>query len=96
MTHRQRGQHAEALALFRKTMALRETLAHDNPENRKYKNDIAAGHVDIGLELRDTGQSSEALSRWKRPRKFGEALRSSIRPSTTTGPAWPGATSIRL
>ena len=54
-------------------MASGETLAHDNPENRKYKNDIAAGHVDIGLELRNTGQSSEALTRWKRPRKFGEA-----------------------
>ena len=35
LAHRQRGQHAEALALFRKTVSLRETLVHDHPENRE-------------------------------------------------------------
>src|SRR5581483_8213716 len=55
------GDTAGALQSFRKSLAIRQALAHDRPNDSQARSDLAEGYTKVGDVLLQTGDKIEAL-----------------------------------
>ena len=88
---KQKGQYAEALATYQKSLAIYEALASERPDDPEAVHGVSYPYNDIGEILNRLGRHEEALSISARGRKHhGSVSACSLLPTVPLQPR-PGA-----
>ena len=69
-----RAEFREALAAFRKVLALRKKMADANPTSVQFQSELAKAHAATGLLLSQTGKPAEALEEHRQALAIHERL----------------------
>ncbi len=87
------GKPAEAEAEFRKSMALLQKLADDDPAVTDFRDDLAYSHNDLGNVLSKTGKPAEAEAEYRKALAIRQKLVDDNPADTGSAAAWRIATS---